>query len=90
MVELREVVKILIDVALAYLKQRVRSHKNKQVKNSEQGTQDKDNVTEDDNWTDDEAMEIFMSIVKVLQITFPLYKVHKMYSSVGFPLLSLI
>lgn len=83
LVELREAVKILIDVALDYLKKRVRSLKTRQAKKSEQNTQDKDTETEDDNWTDDEAMKIFMSIVKVLQINFPLYKVHKFYAAVS-------
>ena len=83
LVELREAVKILIDVALDYLKKRVRSLETKQAKKSEQDSQDKDTETEDDNWTDDETMKIFLSIVKVLQINFPLYKVHKIYAAVS-------
>ena len=83
LVELREAVRILIDVALEYLKKRVRNLKTKQAKRSEQDTQDKDTETEHEHWTDDEVMKIFMSIVKVLQINFPLYKVHKIYAAVS-------
>lgn len=82
--ELREAVRLLIDIALDYLKKRVGNHKVKQGKKSEQqGAQDENPETEDDIWTDDEAMKIFMSIVKVLQINFPLYKVHRIYSGVS-------
>ncbi|CAB4041535.1 Hypothetical predicted protein, partial [Paramuricea clavata] len=81
LVELREDVKLLIDVALEYLKKRVRNHKSKQAKKGEQSTQDENPETGDENWTDDEAMKIFLSIVKVLQINFPLYKVHKIYAA---------
>ncbi len=73
--------KLLIDVALNYLKKRVKNLKSKPGKKGEQS--DEDTKSEDDNWTDDEAMKIFMSIVKVLQINFPLYKVHKIYSAVS-------
>jgi hypothetical protein len=77
-VELRDDVKLLIDVALSYLKKRVEKDKIKHEKKVEQ-----DEEMEDDNWTDDEAMKIFLSIVKVLQINFPLYKVHKLYAGVS-------
>ena len=75
--------KLLIDVALEYLKKRVRNHKSKQAKNGEPSSQDENPETGDENWTDDEAMKIFLSIVKVLQINFPLYKVHKIYAAVS-------
>ena len=83
LIELREAVKILIDVALEYLKKRVKNSKNKQGRKNDRATQDKDTGTGDDNWTEDEAMKIFGSIVKVLQINFPLYKVHKIYNTVS-------
>ena len=88
LVELREAVRILIDVALECLKKRVRNLKTKHAKRSEQDTQDKDTQdkdteTEHEHLTDDEEMRIFMSIVKVLQINFPLYKVHKIYAAVS-------
>ena len=78
LLELRDNVKLLIDIALRYLKKRVKNIKSKHGKKVEQ-----EQDTEDDEWTDDEAMKIFLSIVKVLQINFPLYKVHKIYSGVS-------
>ena len=87
---MKELIRVLIDVALEclvklphriFLKEKSEKEEDLKVEDIED--------FDDDGWTEDECIKIFMSVVKILQINFPLYKVHKLYSAVSEVIFSL-
>ena len=89
LLELKDRIKLLIDIALECITKLATKiqRKVKLAKTEEQPDPEEEEEVEEDEWTDDEAIKIFMSLVKILQINFPLYKVHKIYSTVSIVLL---
>ena len=86
LVELKERIKILINVALGCITKLTRKFqlKNQLAKKEEQTEEEEEEEEmEEEEWTEEEMMKIFMSVVKILQINFPLYKVHKMHFAVS-------